>query len=203
MPWKCVGEWRCNFTILNLGTTYSWVVSYTPLENSLCPLYMKLDGPQSQPGCYGEEKHYLPLSGVELWLLGNPACSLVTLYWLSYQIYLSNVMCEKTKKDGTDLQHVWYQWRWICYSSTVLLIKYWLHSNLLYIFKSHYLKYFIIFIKDRCIWSWSTNEAYAFCVCCKLYSTFCANCIAGIKHSRSCNQDYNSDQTKLPCLTFL
>lgn len=84
----------------------------------------------------------------------------------------------------------------------VLLIKYWLHSNLLYILKSHYLKYFIIFIKDGCIGSRSTNEADAFCVCCKLYSTFCANCIAGIKHSRSCNQDFNPDQTKWPCLTF-
>jgi len=54
---------------------------------------------------------------------------------------------------------------------------------------TNYLQYFIIFIQDWCIWSGSTNVADAFCVRCKLHSTFCAYCITRIEHSRSCKQN--------------
>jgi hypothetical protein len=37
------------------------------------PLYRRLGGPQSRPGCSGEEKNLFPLPGIESRLLGRPA----------------------------------------------------------------------------------------------------------------------------------
>jgi hypothetical protein len=31
-PWKCMGEWRYSFTVLDLDTSWMWVVSFTPWE---------------------------------------------------------------------------------------------------------------------------------------------------------------------------
>jgi hypothetical protein len=61
MPWRCIGEWRNSFINLDFGTWWGWVVSFTPL-----PLYpqfsldMRLGGPQSRSGHFGEEKHLAP-----------------------------------------------------------------------------------------------------------------------------------------------
>jgi hypothetical protein len=53
-----MGDWRCTSTVLNLGTRYRRVVSFT-----LRPLYLlgnrpwyPLGGAHSQSGCYGEQR---------------------------------------------------------------------------------------------------------------------------------------------------
>jgi hypothetical protein len=57
-----MGEWRHSSTILDLGTRWRWVVSFTP--QPLYPQYPldgRLGGPQIQSGCCGEEKNLLLL----------------------------------------------------------------------------------------------------------------------------------------------
>jgi hypothetical protein len=49
--------------ILDLGTRWRAVVSFTPL--SLYPLYRRLGGPQSLSGRGGEEKNSQPLPGLD------------------------------------------------------------------------------------------------------------------------------------------
>jgi hypothetical protein len=57
--------------ILDLGTKWRWVVSFTPRplysqeKSPWYPLDKKLDGPQSRSGSSGEEKNYQPLPGLE------------------------------------------------------------------------------------------------------------------------------------------
>jgi hypothetical protein len=57
--------------ILDLGTRWRWVVSFTPgrftpqLKSPCCPLDRRLCGPQSRPGRGGEERNSQPLSGLE------------------------------------------------------------------------------------------------------------------------------------------
>jgi hypothetical protein len=78
-----MGEWRYSSTILDLGTRWRWVVSFTdrPLHPRY-PLDMRLSGPQSQSGRCGEDK-ILPLPGIEPW----PSSS--SLYWqLSRLLFL-------------------------------------------------------------------------------------------------------------------
>jgi hypothetical protein len=80
-----MGEWRYTSTILDLGTTWRWVVSFTPLQ--LYPRYLldrRLGGPQRRSGCCGGEKNLLPLLGIKFWSLGRPAHS-QSLYRLSYR----------------------------------------------------------------------------------------------------------------------
>jgi hypothetical protein len=66
-----MGERRYSSTTLHLGTTWRWVLSFTPL-----PLYSRgkspqhkldrrLGGPQSLPGHYEIEKNFLPLPGIK------------------------------------------------------------------------------------------------------------------------------------------
>jgi hypothetical protein len=66
--------WRSGFItprILDLGTRWRWVVSFTPLplytqgNSPWCPLHRRLDGPQSRSGRGGEEKNSQPPSGIE------------------------------------------------------------------------------------------------------------------------------------------
>jgi hypothetical protein len=58
--------------ILDLGTKWRWVVSFTPWplypqgKSSWYPFYRRLGGPQSRSGRGGEEKNSQPLSGLEL-----------------------------------------------------------------------------------------------------------------------------------------
>jgi hypothetical protein len=57
--------------ILNLGTRWSWVVSFTPRplhpqeKRPLYPLERSFGGPQSRPGRGGEEKKSQPQLGLE------------------------------------------------------------------------------------------------------------------------------------------
>jgi hypothetical protein len=67
-PWRRMGEWRYISTILDLGTRWRWVISFTllplyPLKSSnQCPFYTRFGGSQSRSGhC-----------GIERWLLGRP-----------------------------------------------------------------------------------------------------------------------------------
>jgi hypothetical protein len=59
---KTYGKWRYSSTILDLGTSWRWVVSFTPLPlypRGKSPLYtldMRLRGPHSRSGRRGEEK---------------------------------------------------------------------------------------------------------------------------------------------------
>jgi hypothetical protein len=64
-----LGQWRYSSTHLDLGTTWTWVVSFTPRPlyhqgKSPCyPLDRRLDRPQSRSGHSGEEKNSQPLPG--------------------------------------------------------------------------------------------------------------------------------------------
>jgi hypothetical protein len=66
--WRSGGITPC---ILDLGTRWRWVVSFTPRplylqgKSPWYPLDRKLDGPQSRPGRGGEEKNSQPLPGLE------------------------------------------------------------------------------------------------------------------------------------------
>jgi hypothetical protein len=57
--------------ILDLGTRWRWVVSFTPCllypqgKSPWYPLGRRLGGPQSRSGHGGEEKNFQPLSGFE------------------------------------------------------------------------------------------------------------------------------------------
>jgi hypothetical protein len=81
---KMSGEWRCNFTIPNLSASCEWVISFTPLplypwgNSPQCSLCRRLVGPQSQSGCYGEERNPLLLPRIRPQLLSLPA-SMVTI----------------------------------------------------------------------------------------------------------------------------
>jgi hypothetical protein len=67
-----LGEHRYSSTIPHFGMRRMCMVSFTPRplyskqKSPWNPLYRMLGGPQSQSGCYGEEKHLLPLLGMEL-----------------------------------------------------------------------------------------------------------------------------------------
>jgi hypothetical protein len=70
-PCRHMGEWRYSSTILDLGTRWRRVVSFTsrPLyprgKRPQYPLDRKLVGPQSWSGCYGVKKSILPLSAIK------------------------------------------------------------------------------------------------------------------------------------------
>jgi hypothetical protein len=70
MSWRLMGKWRCSYTILDLGTRWRWMVSFTPLSLYLrekrpqYPIYMRLGGPQSRPRSCGGETNLLPLPRV-------------------------------------------------------------------------------------------------------------------------------------------
>jgi len=63
--------------ILNVGTRWRWVVSFTPWpiyirgKNPRYPLLRRMGGPKNRPGRGGEEKSS-PLRGIELlWITSN------------------------------------------------------------------------------------------------------------------------------------
>jgi hypothetical protein len=59
-----MGKWRYSATILDLGTIWRWLVSFTPRPHYLrgnhprYPLDRRLGGPQSRYGRYGKEKNF-------------------------------------------------------------------------------------------------------------------------------------------------
>jgi hypothetical protein len=71
MPWRRVGEWRYSSTILDLGTVWRRVVSFTPRQlyprgnRQHSPLDTRLGGPYSRSGCWGEEK-YQDIAGIRI-----------------------------------------------------------------------------------------------------------------------------------------
>jgi hypothetical protein len=81
--------------ILDLGTRWRWVVSFTP--RPLCfhekspwyPLDRRLGGPQSRPGRGGEEKNSQPLPG-----LGPPIIQIVSQY---YTTELSRLLAKSVR----------------------------------------------------------------------------------------------------------
>ena len=63
------------------GQVYSPAVLHpwqAPGVTRYCPLNRRLGGPQCQSGCFGDEKHPLPLPGIEPHFVGCPTRSLVT-----------------------------------------------------------------------------------------------------------------------------
>jgi hypothetical protein len=62
LPWRCMGEWRYSSIILELDTSWKWVVSFTTLplyprgKNPRYLLERRLGGPQSGSGRRGEQK---------------------------------------------------------------------------------------------------------------------------------------------------
>jgi hypothetical protein len=63
---KTYGKWSCGSTILDLGTKWRWVVSFTPRplyslgKSPRYPLDKRLGGPQNLCECCGEEKNCAP-----------------------------------------------------------------------------------------------------------------------------------------------
>jgi hypothetical protein len=56
-----MGEWRYSSTILDLGTRWRWVVSFTPRPlYPRLPLDGNLGGPLNRCGSYGEERNLAP-----------------------------------------------------------------------------------------------------------------------------------------------
>jgi hypothetical protein len=56
MPWRCMGEWRYNYTILDLGIRWRWMASFTSL---LCYPWETAPGTHWTGGCVG------PRAGVD------------------------------------------------------------------------------------------------------------------------------------------
>jgi hypothetical protein len=81
-----MGEQRYSSSILDFGTRWRWVVSFTPrplYSREKSPRYIlgrRLGEPQSSSGCYGEEKNLVPRRKSNA---GRPARSL-SLYQQSY-----------------------------------------------------------------------------------------------------------------------
>jgi hypothetical protein len=79
-------EWRYSFIILDVGTRWRWVVSFTPQllyprgKSPQYPLDKRLGGPQSRSRFCRMEKIFFPLLGIEP---SRPARS-QSLYQLSY-----------------------------------------------------------------------------------------------------------------------
>jgi hypothetical protein len=80
MPWKCIGHiGGTTPIILNLGTGLQWVVNIMLKALNECgkrssvhkPLNRRLDVPQGQSGCFGEQVNLLSLPGFEP-LTGQP-----------------------------------------------------------------------------------------------------------------------------------
>jgi hypothetical protein len=100
-----MGTWSCIFTILNLGTRWGWMVSFTALL-----LY-----PPSQH--YGEEKNFLPLPGIESWLRSHPALNPVAIPTELSRLHLvmayeKNLPCIKV--EG------YMRFYWACYNSSAV-----------------------------------------------------------------------------------
>jgi hypothetical protein len=95
MPWRHMEEWMHRSRIICLGTSWEWVVSFTPrplysLEKSLRYfLDRTLCGSQSRSGRRGGEK-ILTLQGLKLRSLCRPARS-QSLWQLSYPVKDSNL----------------------------------------------------------------------------------------------------------------
>jgi hypothetical protein len=72
-PRRHIGEWSYSSTILDFGSRWKKVVSFTPLllyprrKSLRYPFDKRLGGPQSRSGRRGEEKN-LALLGIEPWL---------------------------------------------------------------------------------------------------------------------------------------
>jgi hypothetical protein len=83
-----MGDCMYRSTFSDLGTNWSWVISFTPRplylrgKSPRWPLYRRFGGPQSRSGRHGEEK-ILALPRLELRLLRPPARN-QSLYRLSY-----------------------------------------------------------------------------------------------------------------------
>jgi hypothetical protein len=91
MSWRCMGEWGCSSTSLNLDTRCRWVVSFTPQsfyswwKNPWYPLDRRLGWSLNQwSGHWAEEKNLSPLPVIKPWFLGHPAHSLVAIMIANY-----------------------------------------------------------------------------------------------------------------------
>jgi hypothetical protein len=98
------GRRRLAPLILNLGTRWSeWLVNFTPrplYNRERTPQYrlnVRLGGPQSRSGHYGEEKNLLALSGFEPWIVQPVAQSLHRLPLLRGQRELKYMLIVVTQ----------------------------------------------------------------------------------------------------------
>jgi hypothetical protein len=85
MPWRPVGEWTYSSTILNLGTRWRWVASFTPLplyprgKHRPVPIVWKAGWTPEPVWRLWSWEISCPLSGIEPRHLGRPAHSVVTI----------------------------------------------------------------------------------------------------------------------------
>jgi hypothetical protein len=98
MPRRRRAEWSYSSIVLNLGSRWKWMISFTPLPNCSrgnspwYPLDRWLGGTESQSGLYGGDKNLLPLRE------SNPESSAVqpvtwSLYRLSYPFIYYLFIC--------------------------------------------------------------------------------------------------------------
>jgi hypothetical protein len=91
--------------ILNLGTRWRWVVSFTPQplypqgKSPWYPLDKRLGGPQSRSGRGGEGKNSRPPSGIEPYNPNRPARN-PALYRLRYDGFLISFIAWKGKSEN-------------------------------------------------------------------------------------------------------
>jgi hypothetical protein len=77
MPWRRMGVWRYSSTILDLSTTWRWVVNFTPRPHyPRNPLDRRLGGSLSWSGRCGEDKIPLLLPWIEPRLSSPSLCRL-------------------------------------------------------------------------------------------------------------------------------
>jgi hypothetical protein len=88
----------CTALILNVGSSCRWAVCQLhepavspPGKKFSYPLNRRLDAPHVRSVAFGEEKNFLPLPGIELWLLRCSPHQLV-MYWLSYSSSVKKIL---------------------------------------------------------------------------------------------------------------
>jgi hypothetical protein len=123
MSWY-MGELKYSFTILDLGTKWRWVVSFTSrllYPQGKSPRYSldrKLGGPKSRPGCCGKEKILTPE--------GNWTRAVQPVAIQTYSVILaynegcfmgrlcSSACIFQSQKHFIDLNIIWFKKKSLC-----------------------------------------------------------------------------------------
>jgi len=105
---------------------------YLQAHSSQCPLNGRLGGLQNQFGYYGEEGSLLPLSVIEPWFFGCPACCLVAIP-MHFNIHLTFAVSPKL-----IYTFIWKYCccctKWICHIKSPVIPSSKFHVHLLWLF---------------------------------------------------------------------
>jgi hypothetical protein len=84
MPWRCMGSGCIDPHFPDLGTSWRWVVSFTPRPlYPLYPLDRRLGGPQNQSGWHGEEKISIFWWAVQIVWIPETRRDVCRLLWIT------------------------------------------------------------------------------------------------------------------------